>query len=336
MVQKRLGRGLDSLISSRDLRLPSPQPSTDAAPPGDPPTQSPGQEVPSAGTDARLPRTNLAEKQAAGDEIRTVPVGELAANPYQPRKEMNADAIADLARSIATTGILQPIVAREVSSGLQIVAGERRWRAARVAGLKSVPVIVREVSEEQMLEWALVENIQREDLNAIERAGAYRQYAQAFGLSTEDVALRVGEDRSTVANYLRLLDLPEEVKSRVAAKEITMGHARALLGSPDQARRTQLANQIVERGLSVRTLENIIRSERMRGLRPAVTSQRQRMAAHLRDLERRFEETIGTKVRIVQGRSKGSGRVIIEYYNLDDFDRISQSLGLRSEVETKS
>jgi len=189
--------------------------------------------------------------------------------------------------------------------------------------------MVREATDEQMLEWALVENIHREDLNAIERASAYRQYCDAFGVNADEVAKRVGEDRSTVANYIRLMELPDAVKQMVVTKQLSMGHARALLSVTDDARRLDLAAQTVARELSVRALEDLIRARRREPKPSSPTVRERRMSPpHVRDLETRLEEALGTKVRIEQGRSKGSGRIVIEFYNLDDFDRISHVLGL--------
>jgi ParB family chromosome partitioning protein len=182
-----------------------------------------------------------------------------------------------------------------------------------------------------MLELALIENIQREDLNAMDRARAYRRYCHTFGLRVEDVAERVGEDRSTVANYVRLLDLPDEVQKMVAKGDIAMGHARCLLAIADSSRRIQLANAVVGNQLSVRALEELVRRERTRGSgeadiqRTAVRT----VSPHLADIQRRFEETVRTKVVIKEGKRKGTGRIVLEYHSLDEFDRLASMLGVQ-------
>jgi ParB family chromosome partitioning protein len=182
-----------------------------------------------------------------------------------------------------------------------------------------------------MLELALVENLEREDLNAIDRARAYRRFCTTFGLKADDVADRLGEDRSTVSNYLRLLDLSEPIRELVASDKLSMGHARCLLGITDEPRRMRLALSAAENGLSVRALEEIVRRERTRGgvaaSAPAVPTANQR-SAHIHDIEARFERALKTKVVIHEGRRKASGRITIEYYSLDDFDRIAEMLGV--------
>ena len=189
---------------------------------------------------------------------------------------------------------------RPISGRFEIIAGERRWRAAKVAELAEVPVLVREASEQQMLEFALIENIQREDLNAIDRARAYRQFCDRFDLKPEEVATRVGEDRTTVVNYLRLLELPREIAELVISEKLSMGHARCLLGVKDDDRRLQLAISTAENELSVRALEGIVRRQRTRdGEQPV--PQRDRITPHIRDLQRRFEEAVKTKVTVREG-----------------------------------
>jgi ParB family chromosome partitioning protein len=212
----------------------------------------------------------------------------------------------------------------------EIVAGERRWRAARLAGLDEVPVIVRDATDEEMLELALVENIQREDLNTIDRAKAYRELRDRFGLGPDEVGERVGEDRSTVTNYLRLLDLAEPIQALVAGAQLSMGHARCLLGVADPERRERLARSAVDNELSVRALEEIVRREKTgRGVRPADGAATPReLSPHIADLQHRFEDALKTKVTIREARAKGRGRIVIEYFSLDDFDRIAQKLGV--------
>jgi ParB family chromosome partitioning protein len=196
-----------------------------------------------------------------------------------------------------------------------------------------IPAIVREATDEQMLEFALIENIQREDLNAIERAKAYREFCTRFGLRPEEVASRLGEDRTTVVNYLRLLDLPEVIQSMVADHRLSMGHARCLLGIAEGGRRQRLAETVVANELSVRALEEIVRREKTReaGEQRDEAQKPVPRSAHLRDVQRRFEEAVKTKVTIREGKRKGTGRIVIEFYSLDDFDRIAAMMGVRAE-----
>ncbi len=307
---RRLGRGLDSLVSN--LRSVSSQPT--------PPIEE-------------LDTTERAvTRNEAAPSIRaaSLPAEALTPNPQQPRSNAKHGDVLSLARSIEQTGILQPIVVRCVSGRYQIIAGERRWRAARSLGMTHVPVIVRDATDDQMLEFALIENIQREDLNAIDRAKAYRQFCDRFSLKAEQVATRLCEDRTTVANYIRLLELPDPIKELVAAAKLSMGHARCLLGIKDDAECLRLAESAVENQLSVRALEEVVRREK-RSDRTLAPKSRLERRAHLRDLERRFEEAIKTKVTIQEGKRKSTGRVVIEYYSLDDFDRIAELLGVTRE-----
>ena len=256
----------------------------------------------------------------------------LEANPFQPRGGVDEAAIAGLAQSLRETGMLQPIVARRNGTRLEIVAGERRWRAARRAGLDLVPVLIRAATDEQMLEMALVENIQRTDLNAIEKGRGYRRLCEEFSLSPEEVGRRVGEDRTTVTNFIRLLDLPREVMDMVSVGAISMAHARCVLGEDVPERQVKLARVVMEHQLSVRALEEIMRrgrEELARSAAPAVA--RPMRAPHVAELENRFRAALGVKVTIKEGRRKGRGRIVLEYRSLDDFDRIAAAIGVRHE-----
>ncbi|MHC4695147.1 MAG: ParB/RepB/Spo0J family partition protein [Planctomycetota bacterium] len=257
----------------------------------------------------------------------------LTPNPFQPRALVADDAITALADSIQHSGLLQPIAVRRAGDGYQIIAGERRWAAAKALGMTHIPVIVRHATDEQMLELALIENIQREDLNAIDRASAYRDLCTRFSLTPEEVARRLGEDRSTVVNYMRILDLPTEIRDLVAAGRLSMGHARCLLGITENARRMQIAESAVDNELSVRALEEIVRREKTRRSEAEGESPATKLArpAHILDLQRRFEQVVKTKVLIREGRRKGTGRIIIDYYSLDDFDRIAAMLAVPEE-----
>jgi len=309
---KRLGRGLDSLISN--LRSEPPVPA------GPHHAQVPDPAGPSAAL-------GTAE---AGIAPTGLPIESIIPNPFQPRHEFDQTDIEALAESIRSHGLLQPIMVRKAGSKYQIIAGERRWRAAKLAGLREIPAVARSANDQQMLELALVENLQRQDLNAIDRAKAYRQFSREFGLTAERVADRVGEDRTTVTNYLRLLDLEPELQGLVASNRLSMGHARSLLGVSDKHRRSELAKAVIDRQLSVRALEDLVRAEKVqpqKGVPPRSSLQ----APHLKDLESRFEQAVKTKVLIKEGRKKGTGKIVIEYYTLDDFDRIAGQLGVEVE-----
>jgi len=262
-----------------------------------------------------------------------IPVGTLKPNPLQPRTSFTDAELQSLAQSIKRNGLLQPILVRYHSGEYQIVAGERRWRAAKMLGLSTVPVFIREADDEQALELAMVENLQREDLNPIERAHAYASFCTRFGLNAEQVAERLGEDRSTVSNYMRLLDLNGEIQALVAAGQLSMGHARCLLGIQDSGRRRLLAESVARNELSVRALEDVVRRER--GPRSEESclpgGNAIRRSAHLQDLQVRFEQALQTKVTIYEGKKKGTGRVVIQFFSHDDFDRIAERLGVGAE-----
>ncbi len=265
-------------------------------------------------------------------EARMVAVEELRPNREQPRRKMDDASVRELARSISASGVIQPIIVRREPWGLEIIAGERRWRAAQLAGLTSVPVVVRDASDEKTLELALVENIHREDLNAVDRATAYRRYCDEFGVTADQLAMRLGEDRTTVTNYLRLLELPGGVRDLLTRGQISMGHARSLAGVPDDVRKEVLAEIVASRGLSVRALENLIRRERRRrgsGTKAATEKEApKKLPATVRDLERRFEEVLETKVTIELEGSKARGRIVVAFYNVDDFERICRKTGV--------
>ena len=313
-VIRRLGRGLNSLVS--DLTG------------GD--IQSRPQSTSTNQTDGN----RSALQGSEGIKAIMLTINKLTRNNFQPRSIINDEQIQSLAASMRQSGMLQPITVRQgVDGTYEIIAGERRWAAAKSIGMERIPAIVREATDEQMLELALIENIQREDLNAIDRAQAYRQFCTRFQLKPEEVAQRLGEDRTTVVNYLRLLELPEDIQGMVADGSLSMGHARCLLGVTDVALRRKLAEAAMWKELSVRALEAIVRREKERDAEsPAATPEAPRLqSVHLRDLEQRFEQAVKTKVTIHEGQRKGSGRIIIEYYSLDDFDRIASALGVRLE-----
>lgn len=326
---KRLGRGLGSLIGTLQREMSGPSVGVSDAADLTSYNYS-GAESPPVAVD-ELPDVERWVPARQDGQVTVVRVDQLVANPFQPRADISDDKVAELAASIQANGIVQPIVARPQGERYQIIAGERRWRAARLLKRESVPVIVRDATDEQMLELALVENIQREDLNPIDRASAYRQYCDRFGLGAEQVAERTGEDRSTVVNYLRLLELPEAILRMTAEGRISMGHARCLLALPADDRRIEMARAVERRGISVRMLEKMVqavRDGRLSAEAPRPAAGGGKRAPILADLESRFEEALKTKVTIKASRRKHRGRIVIEYYSLDDFDRIAERLGV--------
>jgi len=255
-------------------------------------------------------------------EVRSIDVDAIRPNPKQPRHEFDAEGLAELTDSIRENGVLQPLLVRAAAGHFQIVAGERRWRASRAAGLTTVPAIVRDIEDEKMLELALVENIQRRDLNPIERAEAYRAYIEELGLTQEEASKRLGKERSTISNTMRLLDLPDSVKAIVSRGTLSLGHARALLSVADDSRREGLALRAVEEGLSVRAVEKLARSYRGSSAARAEPAPR---SAHLDDLEEQLRRALGTRVRIRESGG-GKGKITVEFYTRDEFDRLFEQL----------
>jgi ParB family chromosome partitioning protein len=295
---QRLGRGLESLIGTADLQVTesSAGPATLA-----------GQVAPATGT----------------SPVRAIPVDAIEPNPFQPRQQFDDASLAELAQSIRTDGVLQPIAVRPAGQRYQLIVGERRWRAARVAGLPEIPAIIRQAGDDEMLVLALVENIQREDLNAIEKAQAYDSLRRTLNIPIEQLANRLGQDRSTVSNYLRLLELDEPIQALIRTKQLSMGHARALLGAPAE-HRVRLARMVVARDLSVRAIERQIRAFLERPAVSAASAAR----PHVRQLEERLTQALGAKARITEGRKGKSGRIVIYYRTLEDFDRICDRLNV--------
>lgn len=248
----------------------------------------------------------------------------LRPNKFQPRTHIDETRIDELSRSIKSSGIIQPIVVRRVGSGYEIVAGERRWRAAQRAGLLKVPVVVRDIPEDKLLEVALIENIQREDLNPIEEAHAYRRLADDFHLTQEQIADAVGKDRSSVANFLRLLKLPLEVRANVGSGSLSMGHARALLGIADQAALLRIAREVVAKSLSVRETEAIVK----KAAQPAPVKPEPDTDVHTRAAEERLRFSLGTRAKIVR-KGKG-GRIEIDFASEDELQRLFEYLTERS------
>ncbi|HEY5520930.1 MAG TPA: ParB/RepB/Spo0J family partition protein [Candidatus Limnocylindrales bacterium] len=278
-------------------------------------------------TDARRTTSGLGRGLAAlipqrDDRTGSVdlPISAISSNPYQPRQAFEQVQLAELAASIAEHGVLQPVLVTEVPGGYRLIAGERRLRAAEMAGLDRIPALIRSADETAQLAWALIENLQRSDLNALEEAAAFRQLIDDFGLSHEDVASRVGKSRPAIANTLRLLDLAPEVKDALRRGAISEGHARAICGLDDPAQQVVASMEIESKGLSVRQAEELVR--RMRGAKPA-RAPRER-APDVDRLETALRNSLATKVTISTAR-KG-GRITIEYYNEDDLERLYERL----------
>jgi ParB family chromosome partitioning protein len=236
------------------------------------------------------------------------------------------EALSELAESIRNHGILQPIVVRASAQGYEIISGERRWRAAKLVGLLTVPVVVRDqVPDDQMLELALIENVQRQELDAIERARGYRQMMVELHITQEDVAQKVGLKRATVANHLRLLDLPPQVQEAVGKGLITMGHARALLGHPDPKLLRGLVERVAREGLSVRQVESLVRQASQRGTSATSPLKAEPPPSWLKELESRLRESLGRKVSLKNG-SGYRGQIVLEYYDRGDLDRLCDQL----------
>jgi ParB family chromosome partitioning protein len=244
----------------------------------------------------------------------------LRPNKFQPRTTMDDSRLDDLAKSIRANGVIQPIVVRRAGENYEIIAGERRWRASQRAGLLKIPVVVRDIPEDKLLAVALIENIQREDLNPIEEAHAYRRLAEEFHLTQEQIAESVGKDRSSIANYVRLLKLPHEVRESVAGGGLSMGHARALAGIADEAALLRLARDVIAKQLSVRETEALIR----KATTPAVEKTEQQKDVHTRAAEDQLRFALGTRVRIV--RKGKTGRIEIDFVSEDELQRLFERL----------
>jgi ParB family transcriptional regulator, chromosome partitioning protein len=289
--RKALGRGLDSLLPSRPVVTP-------IAPP----------------------------TQPAGNP-QEVPIENIDANPYQTRRRINEQALDELAESIRVSGVVQPVVLRPMASGrFQLVAGERRWLASKRAGRTTVPAVIRQISNEQALEITIIENLQREDLNPVEQAHAFERLSREFNMTQEQIATRTGKDRTSIANFIRLLKLPESVQSAMEEGSLSFGHGKVLLalaGFPEHLERA--AREIMEKKLSVRQTEEFV----AKLLNPQGEEQKQEKSVKLldpnvRDAQRSLEMALGVKVEI-QDR-QGKGKIVLKYGSLEDFDRIVEAL----------
>jgi len=287
-TQKRgLGRGLEALLPTRPLQITNPIDADD------------------------------------GEVINNIDIGIISPNPVQPRQTFEQGKLMELAASIKVHGVMQPIIVRKKDDRYLLIAGERRWRASQLAGQRKIPAVIRNVTDDQVLELTLIENIQREDLNPMETAEAFSRLVSEANLTHEKIAERTGKDRASVTNYIRLLSLPADIKKKITTYELTMGHAKALLSLTNEAIQKTIAARIVAQGLTVRQTEQLVR-ETTQGSSKSITSKRgkdqadkdQNILAAIEDLER----SLGTKVRL-EGNAK-RGKVVIEYYTPDDLDRI--------------
>jgi len=311
LAKSRLGRGLSSLISVSDLPI-------EAEIVSPPLILSEHADVPKD--------SSSADNRSASPA--SIPVETIVPNPHQPRRQMNEASIAELAASIKSTGVIQPVIVRQVPDGYELIAGERRWRAAKLAGLSEIPALIRNVDSFTQAQMALVENIQREDLNPMDRAESYKALISQLGLTQAELANRLGEDRSTIANFVRLLDLAEPVRQQIRAGTISTGHAKILAGVQDILEQERLANLVISQELSVRNLERMMldgKAEPQHAHAPTALS------AHLVDLERTIAAQIGMKVQIRSSTRKGRGRFVIHYATLDQFDELLNKLGVRVE-----
>ena len=282
----------------------------------------PGRGQPAAAAVATAP----APVPPASMKPGTLPLGLIQPNPMQPRTHFSSDGLEELAASIRANGIIQPLIVRRIGDSYQIVAGERRWRAARIAELEEVPVVIQDVADRSMLELALIENIQREDLNPIETAHAFERLGRDLGLSQEEIGRRTGKDRTSIANIVRLLKLPKEVQLLVAERRLSMGHARAILGLPTADEQIQVAEKTVALGLSVRQVEAQVQEMTSDRGKPAHGSRKESgQDPNVRAAADELERALGTRVRIVE-LSEQRGRIEIEYYSQADLDRLYQQI----------
>jgi ParB family transcriptional regulator, chromosome partitioning protein len=309
--KSRLGRGLSSLlnvgedtreVASDELEVASPV--HIELPPPRPPAQ----------VDAATPASPA-----------EVPVELVDPNPHQPRRDFDPASLAELTASLKSNGLIQPIVLRKVGDRYQLIAGERRLRAARMAGLVNVPFVLRDVDSFTQAQMALVENIQRQDLNPIDRAEGYRTLVTQLGLTQAELAGRLGEDRSSIANYVRLLDLAESVRESVRGGRLSLGHAKLLAGVSDPLEQERLGQLVIAQGLSVRNLERLIQDQAAPPPSPRTVSTR---SAHLADLEKNLARQLGMRVQVRRSGRSQKGRLVIHYASLDQFDELLNRLGV--------
>lgn len=270
------------------------------------------------GLSALIPPKEI-EIKATGENVLQISISQIMTNKYQPRLEFNAEKLNELVSSIREKGVVQPVLVRKSPDGYEVIAGERRLRAVKMLGHETIPAIIKDVSDLDMLEIALIENIQREELNPIEEAHAFQKFITDFNFTQEKISQVLGKDRSTIANTIRLLGLPENIQRHVSKGNISAGHAKALLSLPSENVQASVCNLIIEKGLSVRETENLVarRSAKTRKADPKKDPQ-------VTEVENMLQQALGTRVRILHGKKRG--RIQIEYYSNDDLNRIVDML----------
>jgi len=300
---RRLGRGLEALIARA-------------------PTRAPVVEAPASTSVAAARAEN--DAPATRSPYRLLPLSKIRPNPLQPRKEFREEDLADLEASLRVSGLLQPVTVRPAprGEGFELIAGERRYRAAQRIGWTEIPAVVRDVDDQMLLSLAMVENLQRADLNPIEEAEGYEQLIREFSLTQQEVADIVGKDRSTVANTLRLLALPASVRRLVWDGALTVGHARALLGLGEPSQMAELAREVVASSLSVREVEQRVRRAGQAKTKGTATAAATERSAVLRDIEDRLRRRLGTDAHVVQNGKSAKGELRIPFYNHEDFERV--------------
>jgi len=314
---RRLGRGLSSLLNE-PVAAQAPSPASGPEP-------IVGGEQPYSTADA---------PEADGPVVRSLAIHDLAPGPRQPRRTFSESDLEALAGSIRTAGVMQPVLVRRPDAGTdsetpwEIVAGERRWRAAKLAGLSHIPAIAADISEQEAAEWSLVENLQRVDLDPMERAWAFRALQEDFGLTQDQIAERVALDRSSVSNHLRLLSLEQPIQLALAAGELSFGHAKALLSVAPGRTRERLAKRAQEGGWSVRRLEREANQASPSGASTGRSGRDGEESPQVRDLERRLGESLGTKAEVRTKQGGKQGRIVLHFYDLDHFEGLMQRLGV--------
>lgn len=321
MKQRKLGRGLEDILAKpKKVVVP---PVIPASPKEEKEKPKPSEPI-SIPIEPKVPKQDIISSPRAGEAgdkgVLWVGIESIVPNRFQPRKEFDPDSLKELTDSIRNSGVIQPILVRQAGNQYELIAGERRWRACRALNITKVPAILKEADDRTLLEWAIIENTQRKDLNPVERGRAYRQLTEVFKLTHEEVAERMGIERSTVTNFIRLLDLPLEVQEEVSRGTISMGHARNLLSIADKEIQLKLVKRIKKEGMSVRRLEYVIRYLK-RKIKLGTPSQEN---LHLKELEDRLRRRFGTKVSITAYKSRGY--ISISFFSNEDFQRILELL----------
>jgi ParB family chromosome partitioning protein len=274
---------------------------------------------------ARATTVAPAAPEPALEPTNRLPIDKIEPNPMQPRTVFHPERLQELANSIRANGVIQPVIVRRAGARFQIVAGERRWRAAQLAGLTEVPVVIQEIAEPQLLEIALIENIQREDLGPLEIAHAFDRLHSELGLSQEQIARRTGKDRASIANYLRLLRLPDRVQALLAASRLSMGHAKAILGLPSDEAQVEIAERAAAQGLSVRQVEALVQEQTSERPRKKGEPREKDQDPNVKAAVEALQNELGTRVRIVE-LNEQRGRIEIEYYSQEQLDHLYQRL----------